>query len=361
MLTILIFLSCQGLDPLAFSPDPDPGFSPEQGFESTDTLVDGIPLDLEGLVGPEDIAVGPDGRLYAGYHDGEFGNGGILRMKSDGSEREIFASTGGWVTGLHFDDRGQLLALVIGRGLMRFAPDGSGELLSSEFEGRPFLIPNDVVTDSRGRIYFSVTSHRFGFSPDLALRLILEAGREDGGLYMYDPSTGKTHCLLQGMHFANGVALAPDDSYALLVETGRYRVWKIPLEDGKAAGSPVVFLNNLPGIPNGIALRRDKGSEYWLGFTTRRNSTLDFVHPHPWMKSFVYALPAWVRPAAEPYGLVMLIRDVGDRGKIIASFHDPDGTLVSEASSVEEADGYIYLGGDMTRAIVKVRIPEAYR
>jgi hypothetical protein len=50
--------------------------------------------------------------------------GGILRMRPDGSDQEIFADTEGWATGLHFDARGHLLALVLNRGLVSVARDG---------------------------------------------------------------------------------------------------------------------------------------------------------------------------------------------------------------------------------------------
>jgi hypothetical protein len=58
----------------------------------------------------------------------------------------------------------------------------------------------------------------------------------------------------------------------------------------------------------------------------------------------------------------MLIDDGGaDAGRVLRSFHDPDGSLVSEAASVEEAQGYLYLGGDYTGAILKFALPEDLR
>jgi len=354
----LLLLAGCGLDPIAYEPPADPGLGPENGYTISDVLATGEPLSLGGFRGPEDIAAGPDGKLYAGFHTGNFTDGGILRMNSDGSHREIFANTGAWVTGLHFDSAGRLLACVVGKGVFRFSADGTGELLVSDYEGERFLIPNDIVTDSRGRIYFTVTSHHALFGQAAALKIILEARLDDGALYVYDPATRKTTRLMGGLNFANGVAIAKDDSYALVVDTGRYRVWKLPLHEGAPSGKPEVFLDNLPGIPNGIALRELPGhdTEYWLGFTTRRSALLDAIHPYPALKSFIYSVPSAMRPAATPYGLVLLVRDDRGTGRIVAALQDTTGEVVSEASSVEESGGDLYLGGDMTSAIVRFRL-----
>jgi hypothetical protein len=107
--------ACAGIDPIAYEPGQDPGFQPDTVFASNDALQSSTALKLKPGIGPEDIAAGPDGWLYSGFHDGEFQTGGILRMRPDGSDQEIFADTEGWATGLHFDARGHLLALVLNR------------------------------------------------------------------------------------------------------------------------------------------------------------------------------------------------------------------------------------------------------
>lgn len=49
-------------------------------------------IDVRNEVGPEHIAIGPDGKLYAAMM-----RGNLIRMNPDGSEREIFINTGGRV------------------------------------------------------------------------------------------------------------------------------------------------------------------------------------------------------------------------------------------------------------------------
>ena len=66
--------------------------------------------------GPEHIALGPDGKLYAAME-----NGDILRMDPDGSKQEVFVSTGGRVLGFDFDADGRMIAADPMRGLLTIA------------------------------------------------------------------------------------------------------------------------------------------------------------------------------------------------------------------------------------------------
>ncbi len=68
-------------------------------------------------VGPEDIAVDAQGRIYGGMEDGR-----ILRFQADGSQPELFADTGGRPLGLHFDAAGNLVVADGNKGLLSIAP-----------------------------------------------------------------------------------------------------------------------------------------------------------------------------------------------------------------------------------------------
>ena len=76
-------------------------------------------IDLGGERGPEHVAFGPDGRLYAAVAGGK-----VLRMAADGSGREEFADTGGRVLGFDFGAGGQLIAADAYRGLLSISPEG---------------------------------------------------------------------------------------------------------------------------------------------------------------------------------------------------------------------------------------------
>jgi sugar lactone lactonase YvrE len=51
-------------------------------------------------------------------------------------------------------------------------------------------------------------------------------GRKTGMLLEYDPKTKQTVCLADGFWYSNGIALPPDDSYILVVETVKLSIVK---------------------------------------------------------------------------------------------------------------------------------------
>ena len=88
-------------------------------FESNDRLASARLIDLGEHEGPEDIAGGPDGRIYTATSDGL-----VLRSDSNGNGVEVFADAGGRPLGLEFDSAGNLLVANAYQGLQRIAPTG---------------------------------------------------------------------------------------------------------------------------------------------------------------------------------------------------------------------------------------------
>ena len=368
---IALLGACSAVQPVAYDPPTDRGFEPGTVFEANRVLQNANGLSMGLLAGPEDVAFGPDGWVYAGFHDGSFGGGGVLRMRPDGSEREVFVATDAWVTGIEFDAADNLIALVQNLGIVSIAPDRTVTTVATELDGEPFLIPNDLDIGPNGHIFFTVSSTTVPSSPANALNLIMGARRDDGGLFVYNPGApspaDRVRRLIDGLHFANGVAVDPYGNYVLVVETGRYRVLRYWI-NGPDAGTTEVFLDNLPGIPNGISARpvaqtdtiNDDGrAQFWLGFSTRRNAAIDALHPRPFLKRIMMGLPSALRPSAEPYGLVALVETrTGATGRVVRTLHDPEGKKVREATSVEEANGILYLGGDISDTVWAVALPE---
>ena len=133
----------------------------------------------------------------------------------------------------------------------RVAPEHGGGPVHIGSDGRdgvPFGLPNDVEVASDGRIYFSDSSSVWGINE--SLYDLLEA-RPNGRLLRYDPKTGQSEVLLDGLYYANGVTLSKDEGFVLVNETFRYRITRYWLT-GVRAGSSEVFIDNLPGFPDGI-------------------------------------------------------------------------------------------------------------
>lgn len=56
--------------------------------------------------------------------------------------------------------------------------------------------------------------------------MLLEQGSMTGRLLSYSPKTRKTNVLAEGFWYANGVAVAPDQSFVAFVETNTNTVHK---------------------------------------------------------------------------------------------------------------------------------------
>ena len=346
----LSFLGSCALDPLSWTPPEMPAASEETAenilLQTTEWL------DLDGWCGPEDIAVREDGVIFCGAHPSknDFSDGRILQISTQG-EVSTFCNTESWVAGLHFDAEGNLIACDQKRGLISVNPEGEITVLANkdEFE-RPLLLVNDVDVASDGMIYFSNTSSKLTFSPRNARKLLLEV-RPDGGLYSFDPKSLEVKTLIDSSFFGNGVAVSLNDEFVVMVDLTKYRIVRYWLK-GEKRGTTDCFIENLPGLPNGIS-RREDGS-FWVGFTTHRIETLDKLQPKVNLKKLVFALPVWMQPKQDAYGMVLHLSATGE---IIKMYHDPTGKVVSEASSIEERNGKLYLGGDLTDHIGVFRLP----
>jgi len=121
LLAFIVFLLIQAcsLRPLAWQPPKAPAF---EGATAQNTLLTSQAewIDLEGWYGPEDIAVDTKGNLYCGVHKAkkDFSDGRILKISPNGKV-STFCNTQAWVTGLHFDQAGNLIACDQKRGLVQ--------------------------------------------------------------------------------------------------------------------------------------------------------------------------------------------------------------------------------------------------
>ncbi len=329
------------IDPVSYKPPTDLGF--EGDFSLNDKLHDAEVLTLLDGHGPEDVAVDGQGRIYGGLQDGR-----IIRLSADGIQQETFATVeGGRPLGLHFDANGNLIVADAWKGLLSFNASGEMTVLSSEHGGRPFKFADDLDIASDGVIYFSDASDTFD-QPDYRLDL-LEA-RGNGRLLSYNPVTGKTNMLLEDLYFANGIALSQNEDFVLVNETGRYRVKRYWLK-GEKAGTSDIFIDNLPGFPDGISANR-KGV-FWLAIPSPRNSLMDNVHPKPWLKRLISKLPVFMQPAPIQQGTVIALNEQGD---VVNALHDRDGESVYMVTSAEQVGDTLYLGSLEAPQIVRLKL-----
>jgi len=280
---------------------------------------------------PEDVALDPQGRIYAGFEDGR-----IMQLQADGSRPQLFANTHGRPLGLVFDQGGDLIVTDAIKGLLSIDTTGAVKVLTNEVEGVAFGCLNDLDIAADGTIYFTEASYKFPMSK--FAYDILEH-QPNGRLLAYDPKTGKTRTVWRGIYFANGVAVSPDQSFVLVAETGLYRVVRVWLT-GSKQGQHEVFIDNLPGFPDGISSNgKDK---FWLAIVTPRDSVLDNVLlPRPFARKIVLRLPTFMRPAPKHYSFVL---GLNGEGKVVDNLQSGAPDCYAEIANVVEHDSLLYFG-----------------
>jgi sugar lactone lactonase YvrE len=334
-----LFLAPGGGDPLAWTPPVAPGSA---GVYAANQALAGVErIALGGARGPEDVAFGPDGALYTGVADGR-----LLRVPP-GRAAETWATTGGRPLGLRFGPDGRLFVADAQRGLLAVSPAGRLEVLATGDGGRPFALTDDLEVGADGTVYFTDASARLGLGR--SVQDVVEQ-RPTGRLLAYRPGQGP-RLLHDGLYFANGVALAPDESYVLVVETARYRLQRCWLR-GLRAGACEVFADNLPGFPDGVS--SDGHGTFWVALVSPRNALLDRLHPYPILKSALLRLPDAVRPGPRAYGFVL---GLDEQGRVVQSLQDPAGSSYAFVTNVVEHQGSLYLGSLELDAVGRVARP----
>lgn len=338
--SLYLVLPRSPIKPLAWTPPEAPplagAYEPNRRLAAIERLGSGSGL------APEDVAADAAGRIYGGMEDGR-----IVRLGADGSDPEVFADTGGRPLGLAFDAAGRLIVADAYRGLLSIAPDGTIRRLAVGADERRFRLTNDVDIAPDGTIYFTDASDRF--SLDDYVMDLMEA-RPNGRLLAYDPRTGDVRTVLWPLYFANGVAVSADGTFVLVVETGRYRVLRQWIR-GPRSGESEIFIDNLPGFPDGIS--SDGRGVFWLALVSPRNPLIDFLMPHPLMRKILARLPQRLQPGPKRYSFVLGL----DRsGRVIHNLQDPSGGF-AQISSVERHGDDLYFGSLVEDAIGRLPAP----
>jgi sugar lactone lactonase YvrE len=329
------------ISPQAWSPPPAPALSGP--YQQNNALATVEKLSLGEGFAPEDVAIDADNRVYAGMDDGR-----IVRLQIETGRHEVFANTHGRPLGLVFDSAGNLIVADTIKGLLSISKDGAVTPLTREADGVPINCANDLDIAANGKIYFTDASSRF---PMTNYKADLVEHRGSGRLLAYDPKTRTTQTLLSNLSFANGVAVSPDQTFVLAVETGEYTIHRVWLT-GPKAGQAEIFIDNLPGFPDGISSnRRDK---FWLALVTPRDQTLDKLLPHPFLRKAVMRLPKFLQPAPKRYAFVL---GLDNNGKVVSNFQDGSPTCYAQVANAVEHKGSLYFGSIGESTVGRFRLP----
>lgn len=333
------------VQPVAWAAQASPGYT---GAHAVNTRLAGLQtVDLGSHRGPEHIVL-RNGWLYIAVE-----SGAILRMRPDGSGREVVLQTGGRPLGFDFDANG---ALVIADpmagphgGLYRATGSGANaklELLTDRVDNTPIAYADAVVVAKSGKVYFTDASQRFGAKAwggtfNASVLDIVEH-QSTGRLLEYDPATQTTRVMLADLCFPNGVALSADEQHLFVAETGEYRIWKVSTGAARlSAKAPQagasVLMDNLPGYPDN--LMRGHDGRVWMGLVKPRGAFIDNSAGKPWLRSLSMRLPKALWPVPPAYGHVVAF---DESGKVLLDLQDPSGTY-PETTAVTESDDRLYI------------------
>lgn len=312
------------IDPVVYYPNP----TDEKWLPLLDNNLEDPILKTGACHHCEDIAVDSFGNIYGAQENGE-----IIVYNPKG-EKSILANTGGRPLGIHFDTNGNLLVADSPKGLLSISRKGEISTLSTSHNNIPYLFADDLEIDSSGIIYFTDASWKYDVTE---FKLDLFEHRPYGRFLSYNPRNKKTALLIDSMYFSNGVAVSHDNDFVLINETGTYRVWRYWI-NGNKKGTKEVFLDNLPGFPDGIS-RGDNGI-FWLTLISPRKESLDDIMPYPFIRKMVVRLPEALQPKP---GTWTMIIGLDKDGNVIKHFHDSKGAF-SQISSVQQFGNKLYLG-----------------
>jgi sugar lactone lactonase YvrE len=327
-LLLYLTLAPVPINPSAWTPPTPPALTGP--YEKNSRLSPVQRLELGDGHAPEDVALDAAGLIYAGFEDGR-----IVQLQADGTQPKVFANTNGRPLGLAFDKQENLIVTDAIKGLLSINKSGTVKVLATEVDGVKFGCLNDVDIGADGTIYFTEASSKFPMSRFTSD--ILEH-QPNGRLLTLRPTDQQPKTLLQGIYFANGVAVSPDQSFLLVNETGKYRIRRVWLT-GQNQGQSDIFIDNLPGFPDGISSNgKDK---FWLALVTPRQALFDKMLPYPFIRKVVYRLPRFLQPKPQRYSFVI---GLDSTGHVVENLQNGASDCYAQIANVVERNGALYFG-----------------
>ncbi|XP_066249443.1 adipocyte plasma membrane-associated protein Hemomucin [Euwallacea similis] len=244
------------------------------------------------FVGPEAFA-DFNGELYTSLYTGD-----IVKLTGDHitpivkfgkpCKDSLDESICGRPLGLEFSKDGLLYAADAYYGIFKVDVNtGKKEQLVSpktEIEGKFPKLFNSLTLTSNGDIYWTDSTSEFTLEDGIFSILADPSGR----LMHYDSKTKRNHVLLDGIHFANGVALSKDEEFIIVAETMGSRLLRYYLK-GPKKGTHDVFIDGLPGLPDN--LKGDGKGGFFVPLVLGRDADypaiLQSILPLPWLRKTI--------------------------------------------------------------------------
>lgn len=290
-----------------------------------------IPVPADGA---EDVVVathGPhEGAVFTGTEDGS-----ILRVSHDGRRVDRVAHTDGRPLGIELAADGRLLVCDARRGVLLVdVATGGVEPVVDRVDGRRFVFCNNAAVAGDGTIWFSDSSTEFGL--DQWKDELVRATRT-GRLLRLDPD-GTVEVVLEGLEFANGVALSRGEDFVAVAESGGRSVVRRWLS-GPRAGERDLLAEDLPGYPDNIA--RGSDGLIWVSIASPVDPLVERIKAGPpWLRRQVTRIPERLQPAPKR---TIRVQAFDDDGRLVHDCDVRDGGF-HMVTGVREHEGRVWLG-----------------
>jgi gluconolactonase len=286
-----------------------------------------------GIDRPEDVVVGPDGRVFASDHQCA-----VAEIFPYGSFKRL-GPRGGAPNGINMDRQGRILIANFGiydredGPLQRFDPaTGRHETLLAEVDGKRLTSANYPLIDAAGNIWCANSTHAETWPQALD-------GRTDGFIFVLRPD-GSSSVVAEGLKFPNGMAFSADETTLYCAQTSGADVMAFPILPGGRLGTgarygPVLGLLQQPG--QAAPDHYDLGYSDGVGLDAEGN--------------------LWVcLPAANK--VVAITRSL----EVVTVIHDPSGETVNHPTNVTWGGADLkdlYIGSIRADYVLKGRSPVA--
>jgi gluconolactonase len=216
---------------------------------------------------PECILAEADGTLWTAD-----ARGGVMRIGPDGTQKLIAQTVDGGLgtdgsaerlllngtlpNGLAFDRDGNILIANFGTDAIELMTrDGHSRTLYTEIDGEPLGKTNFVLTDTRGRIWFTVTTRLRPWT-----RAINEK-TPDGYVGVIDEKG--IRIVADGFVGTNEIRLDAKEEWLYVVESNARRISRLRVHaDGSLSNREIFGPSNLGGTPDGFAF--DAYGNLWI-------------------------------------------------------------------------------------------------
>jgi len=173
------------------------------------------------------------------FVDDGIGSPNIFQYNPVGKQISKWPSNSPHCVGLSCDKDGNLIGAS--SNIIMINKDGQLiKTLASEYNGKPFNNPNDLIADSKGGIYFS--------DPDF----FLTTPPQDKTAVYYIDSIGNVKRVIDDLAKPNGLVLSPDGTKLYVVDTeiNYLYSWTVASDGSLSGKSTLAELDTIDGVNN---------------------------------------------------------------------------------------------------------------